>query len=163
MKGLSEFFSNLRTMTIVFFTLLLIEIIILIRSLTGLSPNSDKLVITTSQYLKLIEKKNPTISFSKRTRIMAEPIECTVCLSEFEEGDKVRNLQCKHTFHKDCLDSWLQQYCRATCPLCRTKVVPDEIVDSYRRMRNQVEYDGNDEEIVFFLSALHGNNFRRWF
>ena len=94
---------------------------------------------------------------------MAEPIECTVCLSEFEEGDKVRNLQCKHTFHKDCLDSWLQHYCRATCPLCRTKVVPDEIVDSYRRMRNQVEYDGNDEEIVFFLSALHGNNFRRWF
>lgn len=92
MKALFEFFSNLKTRTVVFFTLLLIEIIILTYSLTGLSPNSDKLVITTNQYLKLIEKKNPTISFSKRTRIMAEPIECTVCLSEFEEGDKVRNL-----------------------------------------------------------------------
>ncbi|GMY11291.1 E3 ubiquitin-protein ligase RHA2B-like [Fagus crenata] len=162
MKAVSEFFANLKTMTKIFFTLLLIEIIILIRSLTGLSPKSDKRVITTNQYLKLIEKKNPTTRFNKRMT-MAEPIECRVCLSEFEEGDKIRKLQCNHTFHKDCLDSWLQQYCRATCPLCRTKVLPDDIVASYRRMRNQVEYDGNDEELIFFLSALHGNSVIRLF
>ena len=87
-------------------------------------------------------------------------LECRVCLSEFEDGEKIRKLQCDHVFHKDCLDTWLQQYC-ATCPLCRTKVLPDDVVASYRRMRNQVEYDGNEEELIFLLSALHGNSFHR--
>ncbi|KAF3969581.1 hypothetical protein CMV_006645 [Castanea mollissima] len=163
MKALSDFFSNLKTMTKVFFTLLLLEIIFLIRSVTGLSPNSDKCLITTNQYLKLIEKDNPTIRFTKRMRIMAKSTECAVCLFEFREGDKIRKLQCKHTFHKDCLDCWLQQYCHGTCPLCRTKVLQDDIVASYHRMRNQVEYDGSDEELIFLLSALHGNSLHRLF
>ncbi|KAE8715822.1 E3 ubiquitin-protein ligase RHA2A [Hibiscus syriacus] len=88
--------------------------------------------------------------------------QCTVCLSELEEGEKVRKLKCKHTFHKDCLDRWLQQYW-ATCPLCRTKVLPDEIVANYHRLQNQVEYDGSDEEMIFFLSALHDNSLHRLF
>lgn len=147
-------------MSMVFFTLLLLEFIILIRSITGAKPNSDKCVITTTQYLKLIEEKNPTRFFPDRLR--PELPECTVCLSDFEEGDKIRNLQCNHTFHKDCLDKWLQQYW-ATCPLCRTKVLPEEVVAGYHRMRNRVEFDGNDEEMIFFLSALHGNSLLRYF
>ncbi|EYU31056.1 hypothetical protein MIMGU_mgv1a021406mg, partial [Erythranthe guttata] len=48
-----------------------------------------------------------------------EPTECRVCLSVYEEGNEVRKLKCKHTFHKDCLDTWLQQHHSATCSLCR--------------------------------------------
>lgn len=160
MSALSEFFYHLRTITIVFFTLLLLEVIILVRSIIGLSPKSDKRVLTTNQYLNLIEEKNPTIRYTKRLR--TEPTECAVCLSEFKEDEEIRKLQCPHTFHKGCLDRWLQQ-CSATCPLCRTKVLPDDIVASYQRMRNQVEYDGSDEEVVFLLSAFHGNSFHRFF
>ncbi|KAL5555921.1 hypothetical protein UlMin_038670 [Ulmus minor] len=166
MAAFSKFFSNLYTMSIVFFTLLLLEILTLIRSLAGAKPEPGKSVITTTQYLKLIEEKNPTSDFAKTKSKppqteAAPPCECRVCLSEFEEGDKVRNLKCNHTFHKECLDKWLQQYCSATCPLCRSKVLPDEIVASYNRMRNQVQYDGTEEEMVFLLSALHGNSFHR--
>ncbi|PPD73312.1 hypothetical protein GOBAR_DD29759 [Gossypium barbadense] len=57
MAALTEFFSHLYTMTVVFFTLLLLEVAILIRSLTGGLSDSEKRLITTTQYLKFIEEK----------------------------------------------------------------------------------------------------------
>ncbi|XWS33273.1 hypothetical protein CRYUN_Cryun22dG0067500 [Craigia yunnanensis] len=163
MAALSQFFSHLYTMVVVFFTLFLLEVVILIRSIIGGVCGSEKRLITTTQYLKFIEEKNPTICYSRRSSSRVDlSTECTVCLSELEEGEKVRKLKCKHTFHKDCLDRWLQQYW-ATCPLCRTKVLPDEIVANYHRLQNQVEYDGSDEEMIFLLSALHGNSLHRLF
>ena len=158
MAALSQFFSHLYTMTIVFFTLLLLEIVILVRSVTGIACNPDKRLITRSQYLDLIEEKSPTIRY--RSAIMQEMLECAVCLSRFEDGEEIRKLQCKHIFHKGCLDMWLQQDC-PTCPLCRRRVLPEEIVTKYH-LQNQVEYDGSDEELIFLLSALHGNNLYRF-
>ncbi|CAB4283435.1 unnamed protein product [Prunus armeniaca] len=163
MGALSQFFSHLYTITLIFFTLLILEIVILVRSIAGLNPNSSKRVITTTQYLKLIEQKNPTTCYTQKLRsVRPEATECSVCLSEFEEGDKIRQLKCKHTFHQNCLDRWLQQYW-ATCPLCRTKVLSDDVVASYHRLRNQVQYDGSDEELIFLLSSLQGNSLHRFF
>ncbi|PQM37735.1 hypothetical protein Pyn_22627 [Prunus yedoensis var. nudiflora] len=163
MGALSQFFSHLYTITLIFFTLLILEIVILVRSIAGLNPNSSKRVITTTQYLKLIEQKNPTTYYTQKLRrVRPEATECSVCLSEFEEGDKIRELKCKHTFHQDCLDRWLQQYW-ATCPLCRTKVLSDDVVASYHRLRNQVQYDGSDEELIFLLSSLQGTSLHRFF
>lgn len=46
---------------------------------------------------------------------------CSICLSEFFEGDEVRKLPgCQHRFHKSCVDLWLLQ--QAQCPLCKGKV-----------------------------------------
>ncbi|RDY07009.1 E3 ubiquitin-protein ligase RHA2A, partial [Mucuna pruriens] len=114
--------------------------------------------ISTQQYLKFIEKKNPTICYSKR-RLKAKNAECRVCLSEFEEGEKVRKLKCQHTFHRDCLDKWLQQYW-ATCPLCRKQVVPHDVVFKHRQHQNQTEaaFNGNDQQIPLLLTAFHGGN-----
>uniref|UniRef100_A0A6M2EN90 RING-type domain-containing protein n=1 Tax=Populus davidiana TaxID=266767 RepID=A0A6M2EN90_9ROSI len=162
MASLSEFFSHLYTMTVVFLSLLLLEIVILIRSVIGSTLKSDKPIISTTQYLRHIEEKNPTISYSKKLMRQQDSLECAVCLSDFSEGESVRKLKCKHTFHKDCLDEWLQQ-CLATCPLCRAKVLPDEILAKYDRMQSQIEYDGSDEEMIFMLSALYGTSLQRIF
>lgn len=165
MAALTEFFSHLCTMTIVFFTLLRLEVEILKRSITGGVCDSEKRLIRTAQYLKLIEEMNPTIRYSRRSSWptqVEQSSECAVCLTELEEGEKVRKLKCKHNFHKDCLDRWLQQQYWATCPLCRTKVLPDEIAANYHRLQNQVDYDeSSDEEMIFLLSALHGNSLHR--
>ena len=46
-------------------------------------------------------------------------LECSVCLSEVVEGEKVRVLpKCNHMFHIDCIDMWFHSH--STCPLCRT-------------------------------------------
>ncbi|KAM0941325.1 putative transcription factor C2H2 family [Dioscorea sansibarensis] len=48
---------------------------------------------------------------------------CTVCLSEFRDGEAVRVLpECKHCFHVACIDMWLQSH--YSCPMCRTVTAP---------------------------------------
>ncbi|GFZ07808.1 hypothetical protein Acr_19g0007450 [Actinidia rufa] len=46
-------------------------------------------------------------------------MECAVCLESFKVGDVCRLLpKCKHSFHVQCIDSWLLK--TAVCPICRT-------------------------------------------
>ncbi|WP_422139651.1 RING finger domain-containing protein [Endozoicomonas sp. ALC020] len=50
---------------------------------------------------------------------------CPVCLETFA-GKKVMVLkQCKHMFHRDCLERWLSK--NSTCPSCRTSLVSREV------------------------------------
>ncbi|XP_060184476.1 probable E3 ubiquitin-protein ligase RHA1A [Lycium barbarum] len=164
MAALSQLLAHLYTMTLVFFTILILELVIFIRSITDAIYDSGRdknRPITTKQYLKLIDEKNPVTRFKNTTMTTST---CAVCLCTFEEGEEVRELiKCNHIFHKDCLDTWLQKD-SATCPLCRSKVLPEEIVVKFRQHRNgqQTEYEGSDEEVIFLLSALHGNYMRRF-
>eukprot|EP01069_Polyplicarium_translucidae_P000031 Polyplicarium_translucidae@DN1012_c0_g1_i1.p1 len=41
---------------------------------------------------------------------------CSICLTELDEGDELRQLPCGHHFHPGCVDRWLKR--RASCPLC---------------------------------------------
>ncbi|KAK9164143.1 hypothetical protein Syun_005045 [Stephania yunnanensis] len=51
-----------------------------------------------------------------------EVTDCSVCLSEFQEGENVRLLpKCSHAFHLPCIDTWLKSH--SNCPLCRANVV----------------------------------------
>lgn len=53
----------------------------------------------------------------------ASSVECAVCLSMLEDGEMARSLpNCKHTFHADCIDQWLES--NSTCPICRTEAEP---------------------------------------
>lgn len=53
-------------------------------------------------------------------------LECAVCLSEFDDNQKLRLLpKCHHVFHHDCIDAWLVSH--VTCPVCRAKLTPDSI------------------------------------
>ncbi|TVU27687.1 hypothetical protein EJB05_19184, partial [Eragrostis curvula] len=66
----------------------------------------------------------PTFRYRKAIKNAADSAptsECAVCLSEFEEEERVRMLpSCLHAFHVDCIDTWLQG--NANCPLCRAAI-----------------------------------------
>ncbi|KAI3664905.1 hypothetical protein L6452_43517 [Arctium lappa] len=166
MGAFSRFIAHLYTLFLVFFTVLFLELVILVRSVAGtIGYNADDHPITTAHYLKLIEEKNP----ASRYRVAGkEPKECSVCLSVLEDGDEIRRLKCKHTFHKGCVDKWLEQD-RATCPICRRLVLPEAIVVRYSQ-RRQIQphrrrrefYGGSDEELILLLTSLHGNYMRRF-
>ncbi|XP_043718465.1 E3 ubiquitin-protein ligase Os04g0590900-like [Telopea speciosissima] len=51
-----------------------------------------------------------------------EETDCSVCLNEFQEDERVRLLpKCSHAFHLTCIDTWLRAH--SNCPLCRANIV----------------------------------------
>ncbi|KAK1383086.1 RING-H2 finger protein ATL57 [Heracleum sosnowskyi] len=65
------------------------------------------------------------------SRDVSKPIDCIICLTEFEEKEKVKMTPCcKHVFHPGCIDTWLSSH--LTCPLCRSTKM-DAIEDVQRR------------------------------
>ncbi|RVW83982.1 Retrovirus-related Pol polyprotein from transposon TNT 1-94 [Vitis vinifera] len=49
-------------------------------------------------------------------------VECSICISMFQEGERVKVLpQCRHAFHSQCVDKWLMTH--SSCPLCRTAIL----------------------------------------
>ncbi|XAR52466.1 Ubiquitin--protein ligase [Bertholletia excelsa] len=60
--------------------------------------------------------------------------ECVVCLNGLREGERVRRLACRHVFHKECFDGWLD-HLNFNCPLCRSPVVlPERVAAAERRV-----------------------------
>uniref|UniRef100_A0A061RQ60 E3 ubiquitin-protein ligase RNF13 n=1 Tax=Tetraselmis sp. GSL018 TaxID=582737 RepID=A0A061RQ60_9CHLO len=45
---------------------------------------------------------------------------CSICLSEYEDGDKVTWLPCSHNYHCACVSSWLKN--STICPICKDNV-----------------------------------------
>ncbi|KAI3421491.1 RING-type domain-containing protein, partial [Psidium guajava] len=67
----------------------------------------------------------PVVKFSD---LVDPPESCAVCLYDFDGADEIRRLaNCSHVFHRSCLDRWMG-YDQMTCPLCRTTLVPDDVI-----------------------------------
>ncbi|XP_010554437.1 PREDICTED: E3 ubiquitin-protein ligase RHA2A [Tarenaya hassleriana] len=67
---------------------------------------------------------NRVFSYRHRSSIPAADDICVVCLYRLKDGDHVRKLDCRHVFHKSCLEGWLH-HLNFTCPLCRSSLVAD--------------------------------------
>eukprot|EP01065_Artemidia_motanka_P043189 TRINITY_DN594_c8_g1_i1.p1 TRINITY_DN594_c8_g1~~TRINITY_DN594_c8_g1_i1.p1 ORF type:complete len:340 (+),score=105.83 TRINITY_DN594_c8_g1_i1:88-1107(+) len=82
--------------------------------------------VSTGLDAEQIKKHTSEMTFSESV-IAANGVQggcdCSICLTEFESGDAVRLLQCRHLFHKDCVDQWLQD--NRKCPVCKQEA--DEI------------------------------------
>ncbi|KAJ9168304.1 hypothetical protein P3X46_019847 [Hevea brasiliensis] len=89
-------------------------------------------------------------------------LECAVCLSIFEETEILRLLpNCKHAFHKNCIDQWLESH--SSCPLCRYKFDPKDLKsfsfsNSLRYLQNpsNLSEDPNLELFVQREQDYHG-------
>ncbi|GIL67976.1 hypothetical protein Vafri_21230 [Volvox africanus] len=53
----------------------------------------------------------------------SEEPQCAVCLCEYEGGEVITKLPCKHEFHGTCIRKWLQTH--YTCPICRISLLSD--------------------------------------
>jgi hypothetical protein len=40
-----------------------------------------------------------------------------VCLEALVDADEIRDLPCRHIYHRVCIDMWLEAH--TTCPLCK--------------------------------------------
>ena len=55
---------------------------------------------------------------------ICEPLQCSVCLDEFDKGCEAKEMPCKHKFHIRCIVPWLELH--SSCPVCRYQLPPDE-------------------------------------
>lgn len=70
---------------------------------------------------------------SSRAEILAsvvlrigESCECSICKDDFAASQEIIKLDCRHSYHAGCLESWLQR--NSTCPMCRQSVLASKPV-----------------------------------
>lgn len=94
--------------------------------------NSGLQIIKSSDLPRLEEEGRVASNCVERVSHPGEPrdylmltprFQCLICLEDYEADDDLRLMSCKHAYHKDCVDRWLQVG-RNNCPACRTKVRP---------------------------------------
>ena len=63
-----------------------------------------------------------------------EHIECSICLLDFEEFDKVTPLPCdsRHYFHTDCIKQWARM--KLHCPLCQKTFTHAQLEECNNRL-----------------------------
>ena len=64
---------------------------------------SVKVVLNNDDLYKLNYKEYLFIEEPKEKK-------CSICLDDFNDKDLVYLLECKHLFHKFCIDEWLTKY-----------------------------------------------------
>lgn len=92
-------------------------------ALQGGSRNRPGLVRSASRFSGIDKTVVESLPFFRFSSLQGskEGLECSVCLSKFEDIEILRLLpKCKHAFHINCVDQWLEKH--SSCPLCRCKV-----------------------------------------
>lgn len=90
-------------------------------------PNPD--AMTYEELLALEEKMGKVEVGLSEAEIESLPSKkaqggeiCTICQSEMERGEIVKELQrCGHSYHSECIQEWLKS--RKICPVCLESVI----------------------------------------
>lgn len=67
-----------------------------------------------------IRPKLPVFEYTRDSNIPQGDANCTICLNEYNEGEKIKSLPCKHHFHVNCIDEWFN--IDDICPMCRKPI-----------------------------------------
>ncbi|KAK3716946.1 hypothetical protein QZH41_014638 [Actinostola sp. cb2023] len=62
--------------------------------------------VLSSIPVEILREHHPFLSQKKN---------CGICLHGYQPFQCIRKLQCRHTFHRDCIDNWLSSH--STCPV----------------------------------------------
>ncbi|PIA43564.1 hypothetical protein AQUCO_01900155v1 [Aquilegia coerulea] len=116
------------------------------------SPSSSSSSASNSHGLDILIIQSLPI-FAWKEVEEQESIDCSVCLSEFEEKESVKVIPyCGHLFHTVCIDTWLLS--NVSCPLCRSiQLFPSnkitvECLDVGLQTLHQIEVEAREKSMI---------------
>ncbi|XP_011022026.1 PREDICTED: E3 ubiquitin ligase BIG BROTHER-related-like isoform X2 [Populus euphratica] len=62
----------------------------------------------------------PSINYKTGSNQNGSNDSCVICRLDYEDGETLTLLSCKHSYHSDCINNWLK--INKACPLCSTEV-----------------------------------------
>ena len=66
-----------------------------------------------------LENKGGIVAKSEtQCKFRSSSEQCSICLDDFDKGDRLRVLHCGHMYHTDCIMPWLTKQ-RSNCPMCK--------------------------------------------
>ncbi|KAK4721210.1 hypothetical protein R3W88_011443 [Solanum pinnatisectum] len=117
--------------------------------------NFCRYAIAYYKYKEMFNKKSSKFVFRRNKHVGS--LDCAICLSKFENGEKGRKLEtCRHIFHENCLEKWLMQKdIKASCPLCRSVIITEEIEEEYRKLEDEGKRDHSyEKELTLILLSI---------
>lgn len=75
------------------------------------TDTAETAVASTSGAVTMMKALSP----KQRTR-KYDP--CAICIEDYEVGDHIRELPCRHFFHSHCIDPWFRDV-HGICPVCK--------------------------------------------
>ncbi|ONK59262.1 uncharacterized protein A4U43_C08F4640 [Asparagus officinalis] len=62
----------------------------------------------------------PSVNYKAQTSQDGNTDQCVICRLDYEDGDSLVSLSCKHLYHPECINQWLQ--INKVCPICSCEV-----------------------------------------
>lgn len=56
------------------------------------------------------------LALDEEDAVLGADATCSICLCEYEDGERIARLPCGHFYHDDCVSAWCSNHIR--CPLC---------------------------------------------
>ncbi|KAK9108715.1 hypothetical protein Sjap_016775 [Stephania japonica] len=66
----------------------------------------------------------PSINYKVPTNQDGNTDQCVICRLDYEDGETLTKLPCKHSYHPECINNWLQ--INKVCPVCSAEVSTSE-------------------------------------
>ncbi|KAK8627134.1 hypothetical protein V6N13_134758 [Hibiscus sabdariffa] len=62
----------------------------------------------------------PSITYKAGSSQIGSNESCVICRVDYEDGDSLTALSCKHSYHPECINNWLK--INKVCPVCSAEV-----------------------------------------
>ncbi|XVF04596.1 hypothetical protein REPUB_Repub05bG0097900 [Reevesia pubescens] len=62
----------------------------------------------------------PSVTYEAGSSQSGSNDSCVICHVDYEDGDSLTALSCKHSYHPECINNWLK--INKVCPICSDEV-----------------------------------------